>query len=155
MIKLLDFVNRSRQAREAIAAFSAAHAEGGPTRRDYMTVARFLTSPGGITLAEVATRPGGLDDADRVVSMHHRCSAESIYRRYHAPLPRLSLRLAERLLQPTGGWSLVAERAGRVVGLTCAGPLSGTDLEVGLLVEDAEQQRGLGARMLREVANEA
>jgi GNAT superfamily N-acetyltransferase len=120
-----------------------------------MTVARFLTSPGGITLAEVATRPGGLDDADRVVSMHHRCSAESIYRRYHAPLPRLSLRLAERLLQPTGGWSLVAERAGRVVGLTCAGPLSGTDLEVGLLVEDAEQQRGLGARMLREVANEA
>jgi GNAT superfamily N-acetyltransferase len=41
------------------------------------------------------------------------------------------------------------------VGHACADPLSGTDLEVGLLVEDAEQHCGIGARMLREVAREA
>jgi GNAT superfamily N-acetyltransferase len=120
-----------------------------------MTGTRLLKPQAGITLADVATRRGGSDDVDQVVALHERCSADSIYRRYHAPLPRLSLRLAERLLEPPGGWSLVAARAGRVVGHACAGPLSGTDLEVGLLVEDPEQHRGIGARMLREVAHEA
>lgn len=92
-----------------------------------MTGTHVLTSRAGITLADVATRRGGPADANRVVAMHQCCSAESNYRRYRAPLPRLSLRLAERLLEPAGCWNTVAERAVRVVGLTCVGPLSGTD----------------------------
>jgi len=116
---------------------------------------RFQTPPPSTTLAYVGTRYGTLDDADQVVAMHVRCSEESIYRRYHAPLPRLGPRLAHQLLAPPGGWSLVAEYDGRVVALACAGPLSATELELGLLVEDAEQHRGIGARMLREVADDA
>ncbi|MGZ4533945.1 MAG: N-acetyltransferase family protein [Nocardioidaceae bacterium] len=116
---------------------------------------RFLAPPPRTTLADVSTRHGTLDDADPVVAMHARCSEESIYRRYHAPLPRLGPRLAHQLLAPPGGWSLVAEYDGRVVALACAGPLSATELELGLLVEDAEQHRGIGARLLREGADDA
>jgi GNAT superfamily N-acetyltransferase len=42
-----------------------------------------------------------------------------------------------------------------VIGLAAAGPLSVTDLEVGLLVEDAHQGTGVGSRLLRDVAAEA
>ena len=63
-------------------------------------------------------------------------------------------RLVRRLIAPPHGWSVLAEQCGQVVGLGCAGPLSRTELEVGLLVEDAHQGSGIGSRMLRELARE-
>jgi GNAT superfamily N-acetyltransferase len=109
-----------------------------------------------VTTTSVArTRYAGVQDVDQVTAMHLRCSAETLHRRFHVPLPHVSTRLVRRLVAPSGGWSVLAELCGEVVGLACAGPLSGTELEVGLLVEDAHQGTGVGTRMLRQVAAEA
>jgi ribosomal protein S18 acetylase RimI-like enzyme len=108
-----------------------------------------------MTTSLVSIRYGAPQDVAAVTALHDRCSDRSLYRRYHAPLPRLPGRLARQLLCPDGGWSLLAERAGEVVAMACAGPLSSTDLEVGLLVQDACQGRGIGVRLLRELATSA
>jgi GNAT superfamily N-acetyltransferase len=107
------------------------------------------------TLAGLTTRPGTVHDLVQVTAMHRRCSGDSIYRRFHVPMPRVGARVLRSLLAPTDGWSMVAERDGTLVALACAAPVSPTDLEVGLLVEDAEQGQGIGARMLGEVATDA
>lgn len=39
--------------------------------------------------------------------------------------------------------------------MATVGPVSTYDVEVGILVEDAHQRRGVGARLLRDVATEA
>ncbi len=61
-------------------------------------------------------RTATLDDAPSLVRMHARCSGESVYRRFAAPLPRLSERLAARLLAPPYG-AQVAVVGTEVVGL--------------------------------------
>jgi len=107
-----------------------------------------------MTTALVRTRTATLDDLEPVVAMHARCSPTTLRRRFHVPVPEVHPRLVRRLIEPPRGWSVVAEQCGQVVGLGCAGPLSRTELEVGLLVEDAHQGSGVGARMLRELARE-
>ena len=106
------------------------------------------------TLSTVTTRHGEAHDVEQVEAMHARCSETSLYRRFHAPLPRVSTRQVRQMVSPTDGWSLVAECEGRVIGFACAAPVSTYEVEVGLLVEDAHQHKGLGTRMLHEVARE-
>jgi len=108
-----------------------------------------------MTTALVRTRTATLDDLGAVVAMHARCSPTTLHRRFHVPLPRVPDRVVRRLLDPPRGWSVLAEQCGQVIGLGCAGPLSGTELELGLLVEDAHQGSGVGSRMLRDLAGEA
>ena len=108
-----------------------------------------------MTISLVRTRYGAEHDVAAVTAMHERCSATTRYLRFHAPTPRVRPSLARRLLRPPGGWSLLAELGGDVVAMACAGPLSPQDVEVGLLVEDAHQGRGLGARLLRETCADA
>lgn len=102
----------------------------------------------------VTLRAGSVEDAGRVVAMHARCSSRTIVQRYHAPLPRLSDRLARALLEPSGGLSILATVDGEVVafGILSEGP-SGPEL--GLLVEDHWQRQGLGTKLLRSLAVEA
>ena len=107
-----------------------------------------------MTTALVRTRTATLDDVEAVVALHARCSPETLHRRFHVPVTEVHDPLACRLIAPPRGWSVVAEQCGQVVGLGCAGPLSRTELEVGLLVEDARQGSGVGSRMLRELARE-
>lgn len=107
-----------------------------------------------MTTALVRTRTATLDDVEAVVALHARCSPETLHRRFHVPVTEVHDPLARRLIAPPRGWSVVAEQCGQVVGLGCAGPLSRTELEVGLLVEDARQGSGVGSRMLRELARE-
>lgn len=106
------------------------------------------------TLSTVTTRHGEAHDVEQVEAMHARCSETSLYRRFHAPLPRVSTRQVRQMVSPTDGWSLVAECEGRVIGFACAAAVSTYEVEVGLLVEDAHQHKGLGTRMLHEVARE-
>lgn len=113
------------------------------------------------TVPLLTIRPGTSEDVDAVTLLHGACSPASLYRRFHAPLPLTSGRFARALLTPEGGWSLLAalggnrDAGGRVVGMACAGPLSSLDLEIGLVVADAHQGRGIGARLVAEVAAEA
>ncbi len=109
----------------------------------------------GGSVTDLLTRPGTPGDVDEVVAMHARCTPASLESRFHAAIPRVSVRTARELLTPPSGWSLVAELDDRIVGLACAGPLSRGEAEVGLLIEDEHQGRGIGSRMLHEVAVEA
>lgn len=108
-----------------------------------------------MTTSLVRTRYGTADDLAQVTTLHDRCSPESLMHRFYAPLTAVSERMARRLLLPELGWSLVAEQAEEVVAMATAGPVSTYDLEVGILVEDAHQRRGIGARLLGDVATEA
>lgn len=104
--------------------------------------------------ASPVLRTGNPSDQAAVLRMHDRCSAQSLSRRYHAPVPRLSPRVAQHLLAPPDGTSVVAAVADELVGMSVLAPLPNRagSAEVGLLVEDAWQRRGVGSRMLRECA---
>lgn len=95
----------------------------------------------------VVVREATPADAVAVVLMHDRCSAESIYRHYSAPMARPDLRLARRLI--TGGsGALVAADGEAVVGLATVGAVAEGACELGLLVEDGRQRQGIGSRLL-------
>ena len=68
--------------------------------------------------------------------------------------------MVRQMLAPNAGWSLVAQQHGNlvladVVGFASVAPVSASEVEVGLLVEDRHQRQGLGARLLYDVAMEA
>lgn len=107
------------------------------------------------TLSDVTTRYAEISDAAAVEAMHARCSDLTLYRRFHTPLPRVSSRLVRQMINPTGGWSIVAERGDQVIGFACVAPVSVLEAEVGLLVEDQHQGNGLGTRMLHEISLDA
>jgi GNAT superfamily N-acetyltransferase len=104
-------------------------------------------------------RVGTLADARALVRMHDRCSTETIYRRYDAPLPRLTDRLAARLLSDSGG-ALVAVVGTEVVGVATLAdsadrPAGANTVDLTVLVEDAWQRRGIGSRLLATAARMA
>lgn len=102
-------------------------------------------------------RYGAAADHARVAALHDRCSDETRFRRFHAPLPRTPAGLIRQTLEPDNGWSVVAELQATddLVGMASVGPVSTHDLEVGILVEDAHQGSGIGTLLLREVAFDA
>ncbi|MFC7527257.1 GNAT family N-acetyltransferase [Actinoplanes sp. GCM10030250] len=99
---------------------------------------------------ELVLRPAAQDDAAAVAEMHGDCSAATLHHRYlGGPVPDES-RL-RRMLEPTGGVTLLATApGGRVVAvasLTAEGDLG----EATVLVEDGWQRRGLGTALLRRL----
>jgi GNAT superfamily N-acetyltransferase len=91
--------------------------------------------------------------------MHAECSPAAVEQRYLSPMPVLGARFAAKLLCPPGGFSLVAERDHRVVGVTTVAPYDDDDAagaaEVGQLVCDAYQRQGVGTALLVAAAREA
>jgi GNAT superfamily N-acetyltransferase len=91
--------------------------------------------------------------------MFDRCSPDTRYGRFHGLLHALPERyLAEALSADEAlhdalvveGWD-----PGELAALGSARALGGTVVEVGLLVEDAAQRRGLGTRVLLTLAGRA
>lgn len=83
-------------------------------------------------------------DRPALASMLLRCARKTRYRRFHGfieafPEPYLTDALSGR----PGHLALVAEMPGRIVALA-----SCCDGELGILVEDAYQRRGIGRRLL-------
>jgi len=108
-----------------------------------------------MTTTLVRTRHATRHDVPRLVALHHRCSPDTLHKRFHVPVTAVTPRLVEQLVEPPGGWSVVAEQHGDLVGHGCAGPLEPRVVEVGLLVEDARQGTGVGVRLTRDLALEA
>lgn len=91
-------------------------------------------------------RPGDLAAVER---MHHRCSTDTVFRRYFSAVPAISPTLQARLLETR--LALVAEVGHEVVGLAHLAEHKGQPVELALLVEDAWQRHGVG-RALAEAA---
>jgi GNAT superfamily N-acetyltransferase len=108
---------------------------------------------------EVALRQGTTQDVQALVAMHARCSARTVQRRYHVPMPRLGPRPARRLLAPEGGFSIVLTVDDEIAAIGMLSPdtsgAADSGAEVGLMVEDRWQGRGYGTKVLRALAVEA
>ncbi|MBM4796633.1 GNAT family N-acetyltransferase [Streptomyces sioyaensis] len=116
-----------------------------PPRRDVLTL------PEG---NEITIRRADTSDLAAAREMHDRCSPRTLALRYHGPIGDAD-RYLGHLLSPRFGRTLAVETAsGRLVAL---GHLlwDGDETEVALLVEDAWQQRGIGAELLRRLAGMA
>jgi GNAT superfamily N-acetyltransferase len=107
-------------------------------------------------------RPGNLSDVRALVRLHESCSDETIVRRYLSPLPTLTTRLATRLLCPPGGFSVVAEQDQGIIGIATVSPApdqaAGLGMQVadlGMLVADQFQRRGIGTALLVAAARQA
>ena len=109
-------------------------------------------TPDGSGTPEV--RLATFDDTSSLMRMHQRCSADSVYRRYAAPLARIDDRFARRLLL-AGGGALVAAVGEQVVGIASISTCEAGVAEVAILVEDGWQRRGLGTRLLSSAARMA
>ncbi|MEV5484456.1 MULTISPECIES: GNAT family N-acetyltransferase [Streptomyces] len=116
-----------------------------PPRRDVLTL------PEG---NEITIRRADTSDLAAAREMHDRCSPQTLGLRYHGPVGDAD-RYLGHLLSPRFGRTLAVETAsGRLVAL---GHLlwDGDETEIALLVEDAWQQRGIGAELLRRLAGMA
>jgi ribosomal protein S18 acetylase RimI-like enzyme len=105
-------------------------------------------------------RPIAPDDAERLRRFHARLSAETIYRRYHAPHPELRDAEIDFLVRVDGHTHVAVvacDEDGEIVGVCrviSEGPGTGRG-EVAIVVADAAQHAGLGSRLLERTLREA
>ncbi len=105
----------------------------------------------GTTLRLRAPAP---DDADALLEFFEGLSQQSLYRRFHG-LPRVDEHLVEPLLQADGREAavLIGSVEGRVVAVANFARLRDpTAAEVAFAVADEYQRRGIGTRLLEQLA---
>jgi RimJ/RimL family protein N-acetyltransferase len=100
------------------------------------------------------------DDTVALRAMHHRLSPRTVYQRFFAALPELSLEQAERFTHVDGQMrvALVAEEpTGRLVavGRYDRLPPDGRRAEVAFVVLDEYQHHGLGTVLARHLVTHA
>jgi GNAT superfamily N-acetyltransferase len=90
--------------------------------------------------------------------MFSRLSPTSIYRRFFSPLPRVPEWAVAQAIEVDhlDKESLVAVAGGEIVGqATYARPANSDEAEAAIVVEDGWQRRGIGKRLLSELAERA
>ena len=113
------------------------------------------TAASGFTHAgtQTTTRPATLDDFDGVNALHERCSLQTRFARYQAA--RRSLRLAEfqHLTRPDRSLTWVTHPMDDPQQLVATTNLVRTTepgaAELGIMIEDSWQSRGLGTSLVR------
>jgi RimJ/RimL family protein N-acetyltransferase len=103
----------------------------------------------------VATRPVQPDDLPRFLRLWPRLSAETRYRRFHAPVHRFPMSFVRHLVQVDHDdrEAVVAVVGGEVVGVARydRSPTDPASAEFAVVVEDAWQGAGLGRQLLRDL----
>ena len=97
-------------------------------------------------------------DGDRLRRMYSRLSRETLYRRFHAPYPRVPEWALDLLLgvERYDGESVVAVARSEIVGHAMYVPSpEGCEAEVAIVVEDSWQSKGVGILLLSELAKRA
>jgi len=105
----------------------------------------------GRTGAADALQRLGPCDVDEVVAMHARCTPQTRYARWHGHTKRFPPSYLARLLDEDV--AVVARRDGVLIGLASAAHLDAETWEIGLLVEDAWQHKGVGGQLLTEIVD--
>jgi GNAT superfamily N-acetyltransferase len=111
-------------------------------------------------VGEVLIREASPEDAEGLRRMFSRCSRETIYLRFHLPLPSVPERVIGLLIgiSERDGRALVAvDGDDEIVGhaMYVRDEASDTGAELAVVVEDGRQSRGLGTLMLSEIAEQA
>lgn len=102
-----------------------------------------------ITRAEPVVAPFGAADVPGLLAMHDRCSDETRYHRWHGRTRRFPAGYLAALLAGAPGQLAVSARVeGELVGVGSAAEVAPGRREIGILVEDAWQHRGVGRRLL-------
>ncbi|MGY1602182.1 N-acetyltransferase family protein [Geodermatophilus sp. SYSU D00815] len=103
----------------------------------------------------VATRPVRPDDLPAFLRLWPRLSAETRYRRFHAPVRRFPMAFVRHLVQVDhdAREAVVAVVGGEVVGVARydRSPTDPSSAEFAVVVEDAWQGAGLGRQLLRDL----
>lgn len=104
--------------------------------------------------AEPEIRTASLEDAEGMAGMFSRLSRETVYMRFHLPYQSVPGWALDRFLGAGfDGECLVAVVEGAIVGHAMyASQEDVREAEVALIVEDAWQRRGIGRRLLHELA---
>ena len=111
--------------------------------------------------ARLLIRPIRAADADALVGLHARLSADTIYRRYFGARPHLARADVERFTRVDGRarFALVAVRGSDLVAVArYEGRPGASSAEIAVVVDDALQHQGVGRLMLErlvDVAHEA
>jgi GNAT superfamily N-acetyltransferase len=103
-------------------------------------------------------RPSVPDDAPRIVAMFERCSPQSRYARFLAPLrhfPASHLVDVVRSSPIRRSWVIQELQAGELVAVGSWFRNEETTAELGLLVEDGRQRQGYGTTLLDTLADSA
>src|SRR3954462_474065 len=99
----------------------------------------------------VLVRPITPDDADALVALHARLSADSIYRRYFGARPHLAPADVDRFTRVDGRarFALVAMRGGDLVAVArYEGRPRERSAELAVVVDDLLQHQGVGRLLL-------
>lgn len=128
------------------------------------TAAAPAAAPAEVTLRDgrcVALRPVEPGDAVRLVDLHHRCSDDSRYYRFHSPKPRLRPAEAEYLAASDGDArvalvaTVVEDGEERIVADARFDAVGSATAEAALLVRDDFQSAGLGRLLLERLVDVA
>ncbi|GAA4511929.1 hypothetical protein GCM10023191_076770 [Actinoallomurus oryzae] len=96
-------------------------------------------------------------DAAALAAMFGRCSRETRYRRFHGPVAEIPASYLRRCLDGPHRAFVAEPTGGDIVGLASSGPALDDPCvhEVGVLVEDAWQRRGVGGLLLARLFADA
>ena len=130
--------------------------------------------PAGAVDSPIFVRQAVSTDRDPLTSMFERCTLETRYRRFHAPVKAIPARyLAEALSASPFHYALVAcvalspdavdhaaapdleARPAEIVALASCRLIDEGAAELGVLIEDAWQHRGLGTRLVSDLVGYA
>ena len=111
-------------------------------------------SPASVAAGTCSVRRAAAGDRPALERMLARCTGQTRYRRFHGPVSVFPERyLTEALSGSPLHFALVAsaERDGTVVALASCRAVDEGVAELGILVEDEWQRRGVGSDLLREI----